>query len=380
MGVGSQTSFAQTKEAPPLPVVVLTAQAKPIALTDTLPGRVVAYSSAEIRPQIAGLIQERLFEEGSKVEAGQPLYQIDPVSYEATLNAARGDLAKFQANLSLNEKKLTRYQSLLKTQAASRQAYDDAVGAVAEARAAVAAAQAHVEKAQIDLKHTLLTAPISGVIGRSNVTAGALVTANQTASLATITALDPVYVDMIQSSSKLLDLRQKIASGIIEGTENVPLTLILNGQGMTYPHKGSLKFSEVVVDERTSSVSLRALFPNPDKVLLPGMFVRTEVSQGRIANGILIPLKAVLRTPTGSPFVWIADETDSVARRSVVIERAIGDSWLIRGGIKEGDRVIVEGTMKASDGAKVMIKVPDEKPTAPATPTAPSKEAKNPSK
>ena len=337
-------------------VSVLTVETQSVPLSDTLPGRTMAYRQAEIRPQVAGLIQERFFDEGGIVQAGQPLYQINPDTYQAALNAARADVAKSQASYALNQKKLERYKSLLSTQAVSLQAYDDAVAAAAVTRAAVASAQAHAEAVAIDLKHTTITAPISGVIGRSQVTEGALVTVNQAAPLAVITVLDPIFVDLTQSSNKLLDLRQKIASGAVEGTKDVPVILILDSQRTAYPHKGTLQFSEVLVDASTSSVSLRAVFPNPDRVLLPGMFVRGEISQGRVADGILVPQKALLRTPTGSPFVWIADSGNIIARRSVTIERAIKDSWLVTGGLKSGDRVVVEGMMKVADGAKVIVK------------------------
>ena len=297
------------------------------------------------------------------VEAGQPLYQIDPDSYEAALNAARADVAKYQASYALAQKKLKRYESLLRTQAASQQSYDDAVATAAEMRAAVAAAQAAVKTAQIDLEHTTITAPITGVIGRSEVTEGALVTANQATPLATITVLDPIYVDMTQSSTKLLDLRSKIASGRVEGTDDVPVTLLLDSRDTAYPHKGSLQFSEVLVESSTSSVTLRAVFPNPDRVLLPGMFVRGEVSQGRVAEGILVPQNAVMRAPNGSAFVWIVDETDTVARRSLTIERAVKDSWLVTGGLKNGDRVVLDAIMKVADGAKVAVRA-DAPPAA----------------
>ncbi len=364
-------AVAQQGGRPPQPVTVMTIHSGPVALTDVLPGRAVAFRKAEVRPQVDGLIQHRLFDEGARVEAGQQLYQIDPETYRATLNEARADVAKAKATYALNLKKLRRYESLLQTQAASQQAYDDAKAAADEARAAVAAAQARVETAAIDLERTTLTAPISGVIGRSDVTEGALVTANQGTPLATITVLDPIHVDLTQSSTRLLNMRHKIATGTVEATADAPVTLLLNARGDRYAHPGTLQFTEVLVDSSTSSVTLRAVFPNPDQVLLPGMFVRAEVSQGRIADGVLIPQKAVQRTPNGSPFVWIADEADAVARRSVVIERAVDDDWLVTGGVVDGDRVVLEGFQKIAQGAKVVPQPVDQAPDSAAPAAAP---------
>lgn len=338
---------------PPMPVGVVVAQAAPVQLKDTLPGRVVAARMAEVRPQVDGIIERQLFEEGAQVEAGQQLYQIDLKNYEATLNAAQADLAKAEATNVSAQKKLRRYEQLVKTQAASRQTYDDAVAAAAESAATVAAARAQVEIATINATYTNVTAPISGLIGRSAVTEGALVTANQATPLAVITQLDPIYVDLTQSSAKLLELRQKIAAGILQNSDSMPVTLLLDGAGRTYAHEGQLRFTEVIVDEATDSVTLRAAFPNPDKVLLPGMFVRAEVSQGRMESGVLIPQGAVMRAPNGDAFVWIAGEDGKVARRSLTLDRAVDGQWLVAAGLKDGDKVIVDGLMKIRDGAPV---------------------------
>ncbi len=356
-GNGSPKGGAAVEQPPSQVVTVITATSRPVVLTDRLPGRVVAFRKAEVRPQIDGLIETRLFEEGSTVEAGRNLYQIAAESFEAALNAARADLAKARASSALAQKKLSRYQRLLKTQAASRQAYDDAVSAADQADAAVAAAEAQVEVAEINLTYTKVKAPISGLIGRSEVSEGALVTKNQVAALATITQLDPVYVDLTQSSSKLLNIRQRIADGNLKAVDGVPVTLKLDGVGSQYKHLGQLQFSEVIVDEGTSSVTLRAVFPNPDKVLLPGMFVRAEVAQGRLDNGFLIPQKAVQRAPSGDAFVYIVGQENKVARRSVTLDRAIEQDWLVKSGLKNGDKVIVAGLLKVRDGVPV---VPEE--------------------
>jgi len=353
-GSVSPEDGAAAKQPPPQTVTVITAASRSVVLKDRLPGRVVAFRKAEVRPQIDGLIQSRLFEEGSTVEAGQNLYQIAAESFEAALNAARADLAKARASSALAQKKLGRYQKLLKTQAASRQAYDDAVSAADQADAAVAAAEAQVEVAEINLAYTKVKAPINGLIGRSEVSEGALVTKNQAAALATITQLDPVYVDLTQSSSKLLKMRQRIANGNLEAVDEVPVTLKLDGVGSQYKHLGRLQFSEVIVDEGTASVTLRAVFPNPDKVLLPGMFVRAEVAQGRLDNGFLIPQKAVQRAPSGDAFVYIVGKENKVARRSVILDRAIEQNWLVKSGLEDGDQLIVAGLLKVRDGVPVM--------------------------
>lgn len=352
---------------PPQAVTVIVAKAGPVLLTDTLPGRVVAYRRAEVRPQVEGLIDQRLFEEGATVEAGQQLFQINPKSYEATLNATKAQLASAEATYALAQKRLARNEKLVKSQATSRQAYDDSVAAAAESEAAVQAARAQVEVAAINVTYTKVTAPISGLIGRSAVSEGALVTARQPTPMATITQLDPIYVDLTQSSTKVMDLRQKIASGQVQDSDEAPVTLLLNGTGSPYAHTGRLQFSEVIVDEATDSITLRAVFPNPDKILLPGMFVRAAVSQGRMDNGFLIPQKAVMRAPGGDAFVWIAAEDNTVARRILTLDRTIGGDWLVKSGLQEGDKIIVEGLSKVRDGASVAPEIADAPPaTAPA--------------
>ncbi|TCS64687.1 efflux RND transporter periplasmic adaptor subunit [Varunaivibrio sulfuroxidans] len=348
-------SSAQMPQKPPPPVSVITVEVRPVPLVDILPGRTVAYGRAEVRPQVAGLIQKRLFEEGSNVHAGQPLYRIDPDTYRAAVDVAQADVAKSRASYASSQKKLERYKSLLRTQAVSRQVYDDAVAAVAQDRAGLDAAQAHLETAKINLRRTTITAPITGLIGRSEVTEGGLVTADQATPLATITALDPIYVDLTESNTRVLDLREKIARGIVEKTPSVPVTLLLDSQGTVYAHKGILQFSEAVVDPSTGTVGSRAVFPNPDHVLLPGMFVRAEVSRGVVPKGALIPQKAVVRTPDGSPYVWVVGDGDTIARRDVTIERAIGENWLVTGGVTSGDRVVVDGAMNVAVGAKVTV-------------------------
>lgn len=356
---------------PPMAVTVVVAKSAPVLLSDTLPGRVVAYRNAEVRPQVDGLIDRRLFDEGATVEAGQQLFQINPKSYEATLHAAEAQLASAEATNALAHKRLARNEQLLKSQAASRQTYDDAVAAAAESAAAVQVARAQVQVATINVTYTQVTAPISGLIGRSAVSEGALVTASQPTPLATITQLDPIYVDLTQSSVKIIDLRQKIASGHLQNTDEMPVTLVLDGAGRTYAHEGKLQFSEVIVDQGTDSITLRVVFPNPDKILLPGMFVRAEVSQGRMENGFLTPQKAILRAPTGDAFVWIATPENTVARRSVTLDRAMGSDWLVQSGLNDGDKVIVEGMLKIQDGMPVTPQILGENAGAPPA-TAPA--------
>jgi len=350
---GEEKQKGQAGAKPPQSVGVVVVHPETVMLSERLPGRVVAFRKAEVRPQVDGVVEKRLFEEGALVEAGQHLYQIEAKSYRAALKAAQAELARARATHALDQKKLKRYEKLVQTQTASRQAYDDIVAAAEESKAAVAVARAEMDVAAINVEYTKVNAPIPGLIGRSQVSEGALVTASQATVMTTITQLDPIYVDLTQSSSKLIAARQKIASGAWKNVTDAPVVLVLDGAGKTYPHEGRLKLSEVVVDEGTDSVTLRAEFPNPDKVLLPGMFVRAEVSQGRVEDGFLIPQRAVQRAPNGDAFVWIVKDDNTVGRRSLTLSGTVGQDWLVQAGMKDGDKVIVEGLLKVRAGAAV---------------------------
>lgn len=329
---------------PPAPLVgIVTLEAQPYALTTELPGRTTAYRSAEVRPQVNGIIQKRLFDEGSEVKAGQQLYQIDASVYEATLKSAEATLASTRA---LSE----RYADLVKDKAVSQQAYD-------ESRAAYLQAQANLEQARINLRYTKVLAPIDGRIGRSTVSEGALVNNGQAQPLATIQQLDPIYVDVTQSSTELLRLRKALADGRLQKAgENAAKVSLKLEDGSIYAHEGKLEFSEVSVDAGTGSVTVRALFPNPDKLLLPGMFVKAELVSGVLQNAILVPQQGVNRDPRGRPMALIVNEDGAVEARLLKAERAVGNRWLVTEGLKAGDRLITEGLQYIQPGVPVQTK------------------------
>ena len=336
----------QEEAAPPAqqkPTVgVVTLQAEPFAVTTDLPGRTRAYRIAEVRPQVNGIIQKRLFTEGSEVKAGQQLYQIDAAVYEATLKSA-------QASLASSKSLADRYAELVKDQAVSKQAYD-------EARAASLQAEAELERARIDLRYTKVLAPISGRIGRSAVTEGALVSNGQAQELATIQQLDPIYVDVTQPARDLLALRRDLAEGRLQkaGENAAKVTLKLE-DGSDYGHEGKLEFSEVTVDPGTGSVTLRAVFPNPDKVLLPGMFVRAQLVAGLKSEAILVPQQGVTRNTKGEPTAMVVNAENKVELRPIKTERAVGNRWLVGEGLQPGDRVITEGLQFIQPGVEVEV-------------------------
>ncbi len=325
-----------------------------VTLTTELSGRVAPHLLAEVRPQVGGIIQKRLFVEGSEVKAGQVLYQIDPATYQAAYDSAKAALAKADGNLVPARLKEERYRELVAIKAVSQQEYDDASALRKQAEAEVAAGKAAVESARINLAYTRITAPISGRISRSAVTPGALVTANQASALATIQQLDPVYVDVTQSSAELLRLKRDLANGSLkaDGANQTKVKLLLE-DGTPYPQEGTLKFSEVTVDQSTGSVTLRALFPNPDHTLLPGMFVRAVVQEGVNAQALLVPQRGVTRNPKGEAMVMVVGAGEKVEPRVIKVSRTVGDNWLVSDGLKVGDRVILEGIQKARPGTPV---------------------------
>lgn len=334
-------------------VGVVTVKTEPLQITTELPGRTSAYRIAEVRPQVSGIILKRNFKEGSDIEAGVSLYQIDPATYQATYDSAKGDLAKAQAAANIAQLTVNRYQKLLGTQYISKQEYDQALADAQQANAAVTAAKAAVETARINLAYTKVTSPISGRIGKSNVTEGALVQNGQATALATVQQLDPIYVDVTQSSNDFMRLKQSVEQGNLHkenATSNVELVM---ENGQTYPLKGTLQFSDVTVDESTGSITLRAVFPNPQHTLLPGMFVRARIDEGVQPDAILIPQQGVSRTPRGDATVLIVNDKSQVEARPVVASQAIGDKWLISEGLKSGDQVIVSGLQKARPGEQV---------------------------
>jgi membrane fusion protein, multidrug efflux system len=365
---------APPQAPPPAPapqVAVVTVQSQQVLLTTELPGRTSAYRTAEIRPQVSGLIQKRLFKEGADVQGGEVLYQIDPAPFQAALKNAQAALGRSQANLPAVRSRLGRYQELLADKAVSQQEYDDAASALLQTEADIAYGKASVETARINLAYTRITAPISGRIGRSNITEGAIVTAYQPQALATIQQLDPIYVDVPQSTSELLRLKQRLAGGLLnqDDSNQQKVTLRLE-DGAPYPLEGTLQFKGVTVDASTGSVIIRAIFPNPNSFLLPNMFVRAVMKEGVDEKALMIPQQAVARDPKGNPVALIVDAEDKVRQRQLTVDRAIGDQWLVASGLAPGDRVIVEGRQKVRPGASVRT-VPYESGTqkGPATST-----------
>ncbi len=350
----------------PTPVTVVTLKSEPVTLTRELPGRTVASLVAEVRPQANGIIKRRLFTEGGSVKAGQPLYQLDDASYQADLASGQAALARAQATLNSARLNATRSAELAKIDAISRQDNENATAALLQAEADVKAAQAALQRNNIVLDYARITSPISGRIGKSSVTQGALVTANQAAALATVQQLDPIHVDLTQSSSELLQLRKELAAGTLTATGDVPVTILLE-DGSQYQHPGKLAFSDVTVDPATGSYSLRVTVPNPNNMLLPGMYVRAVVSNGQRADGILVPQQGIARDPKGNATALVVGKDNKVEPRQVQASRTIGDKWLVDSGLAAGDKVIVEGLQKIGPGMPVQASEaapPDAKPAA----------------
>lgn len=341
----------QMPDKGPVEVGYITVRTEPVTLTTELPGRTSSVMISEVRPQVEGIVEKRLFTEGSLVHAGQPLYQIDPRRYQATRDSASASLQSAEASLAAAQAKARRYQSLTDSDAVSRQDRDDVLASARSARAAVNLAKANVRTAGINLAFTRVYAPITGRIGRSSVTPGALVTSSQTTALATITQLDPIFVDVTQSSSKLLQLRRALASGkALPASATIHLKL---EDGSDYPLTGKIEFAEPIVDENSGMVTIRARFPNPDGLLLPGMFVRVVAPQSTVPGAILAPQQGISRDAKGDATALVVTRDNKVEQRVVVAAQAIGDKWLITKGLKAGDRLIVEGSGKIAPGDKV---------------------------
>ncbi len=343
----------QAAQQHPPEVGVVTLKSEPLKITTELPGRISAYRVAEVRPQVSGIVLKRNFVEGSDIKAGESLYQIDPATYQASYDSAKGNLAQVEANACIAQLTVNRYKPLLGTKYISQQDYDNAVATAAQNAAAVQVAKANVETARINLAYTKVTSPISGRIGKSSVTEGALVQSAQTTVLATVQQLDPMYVDVTQSSDEFMRLRAELESGQLKQVDGKASVTLLMQDGSESPQKGTLEFSDVSVDETTGSIALRAIVPNPDHRLLPGMFVRARLEEGTNLNALLVPQQAVARTPTGQATVMVVGADNKVEVRSVNASQAIGDKWLVNSGLKEGERVISIGTQRAKPGAQV---------------------------
>lgn len=333
----------------PLPqphVGVVTLKAEPLQVTTELPGRTDAYRVAEVRPQVGGIILKRNFAEGSDIRGGESLYQIDPAPYKAAYDSAQGELAKSVAAAKLAHLTVQRDKPLVGDHYVSQQEFDTAVANAQQADADVQAARANVETARINLAYTKVTSPIDGRIGQSNVTEGALVTTEQANALATVQQLDPIYVDVTQSSNDFIRLKQAVIQGSLEKSAlQTQVTLVMEN-GQPYPLKGQLQFSDVSVDESTGSITIRALFPNPQHDLLPGMFVRARIDEGMQKDALLVPQQGVTRNPRGEASVMLVNAKSQVEVRNVTAAQAIGDKWLVTDGLHSGDRVIVSGLQK----------------------------------
>lgn len=370
---GEQGSAQQGPgEMPPAAVDVVTLHTMPLQLTSELTGRSAPLRVAEVRPQVSGIILKRLFTEGSDVKAGQLLYQIDPAVYQANVASAKANLAKAQANEQSARLKAKRYAELVKVKAISSQEYDDADAAWKQQLAEIGAAKAALQSANINLAYTRITAPISGRIGKSAVTEGALVTAQQADSLTSIQQLDPMYVDVRQSTADLLRLKRQVAAGkLTQGQQDGAKVRFQLEDGSSYSEEGSLQFSDVTVDETTGMVTLRVIVPNPHQLLLPGMFMRATLQEGERAEGLLVPQTAMTRTPKGGATVMVVTADNKVELREVQLSRIVGSDWVVESGLKTGERVIVAGLQKVKPG--VVVAPTEQTATAPSAQTPANK-------
>ncbi|SUB28666.1 multidrug efflux protein [Yersinia pseudotuberculosis] len=361
---------AGAQQAPEVGVVTL--KAEPLNITTDLPGRTSAFRVAEVRPQVSGIILKRNYIEGSDVTAGTSLYQIDPATYQAAYDSAKGDLAKAQASAQIAHLTVNRYKPLLGTNYISKQEYDQALSDAQQADATVLAAKAALESARINLAYTQVRSPISGRTGKSAVTEGALVTSGQASAMTTVQQLDPMYVDVTQSSDEFLRLKKELADGILKQENGKAKVRLLLENGVEYTETGTLEFSGVTVDETTGSITLRAIFPNPNEALLPGMFVRARLDEGIRPDALLVPQQGVTRNPRGEATAMVVGAGNKVEMRPLIANQAIGNKWLVTEGLKAGDRLIISGLQKIKPG--VEVKVQEVTDTAPET--APADTAK----
>ena len=368
-----------SQQMPPTEVGVIVAQPQNVEQSVELSGRTTAFEISEVRPQTSGIILKRLFAEGSYVREGQALYELDARTNRATFDNAKAALLQQEANLSTLRTKLNRYQQLVSSNAVAKQDYDDLVGQVKVAEAQVAAARAQVKNAEVDLGYSTIRSPISGQTNRSTVTAGALVTANQTEPLVTIQRLDPIYVDINQSSSELLRLRQQLSKGSLDSSNNTRVKLKLE-DGSDYPVEGRLAFSDASVNPDTGTVTIRAVFPNPNHLLLPGMFANAQIVQGVIPNAMLVPQIAVTRTPTGQAMAMIVNDKGVVEPRQITTVGIQGQDWIVTEGLKTGEKVIVDGIAKVKAEQKVVAKPYQPKAAAPQAPTTDAKKTEGSAK
>lgn len=367
MGCKDENTAAGPSAAPAVEVAVDVVTPQKVLYTTELAGRTSAFQIAEVRPQVSGIIQKRLFTEGTDVKAGDTLYQIDPATYKADLDSAKANLARAEANVAPARLKMQRFKDLVNISAVSKQEYEDAEAAYKQALADVGVNKAAVENARIRLDYTKVTSPISGRTGRSLVTPGALVTANQGNPLTTVQQLDPVYVDVTQSSTEVLRLKRSLESGTLQrADEGHAAVRLLLEDGSEYAHSGTLQFTDVSVDESTGMVTLRAIFPNPEHDLMPGMYVRAILKEGVDEQAILLPQRALVRDAKGNATAYVVNAESKVEVRPLKVGRTQGNSWVVLDGLKAGDKVIVEGIQKIRPGATVRIAATSDAQAAPA--------------
>ena len=351
-------------------VTVLTVKPQSVVIKTALPGRTAPTVIAEVRPQVTGIVQSRTFNEGAEVKAGSTLYRLDPATYQTAYDSARASVAKAQASVQTARRNLARAKELFEIKFVSQQAYDDAATTLSQSEADLAVAKAAAEAARINVAYTNVVAPISGRIGKSTVTAGALVTANQSTPLATIQQMNPMYVDITQSSNEALRLRRAMASGALKrAREDAARVTLQLEDGTSYLHEGTLQFSDVTVDASTGAITLRALFPNPESILLPNMYVRAVLEEGVRDNAILVPQQAVTRDTKGQAIAMVVGANNMVEVRPLMTARTLGTDWLVDAGLQPGDRVIVEGLQRANSGAMVQPMEASAPPAA-STPAA----------
>lgn len=366
---------AQAPTMPPQPVTVVTLKSQSVTLTRELPGRTSAYLVAEVRPQVNGIVKQRLFTEGGSVKAGQTLYELDDAIYRAAYNNAQAVLTKAKATLESAQATARRSAELAKIDAVSTQENENAIAALRQTEADVASAEATLASSGVSLGYSRITSPISGRIGKSTVTQGALVTANQATALATVQQLDPIYIDVTQSSSEWLQLKQEIDAGRLESSgSGTPAKIILENGG-AYGQEGKLQFADVSVDPQTGSFLLRAIVPNPKNTLMPGMYVTAQLNEGIRKETILVPQQGITRDPKGGATALVVGADNKVEQRSVKVSRTIGDQWLVEDGLQAGERVIVEGLQKVQPGMAVQPTEAGAAPQPAAQTAAPAKQA-----
>jgi membrane fusion protein (multidrug efflux system) len=365
-GCEEQPTRAAANSATPAPVevTVVTLERREIQVTSVLPGRTAPFRVAEVRPQVGGLLRERMFAEGEAVTAGQSLFQIDPAPFAAAVRRAEAALTRIEATERVALSTVNRLRTLARAQAVSEQNLENAEATLRQAQADIQSTRAALETARIDLAYTRVASPIAGRTGRASVTPGALVTANQSTALVTVAQLDPILVDLTQPSAVLLQQRRDVANGALRrpSADRAAARLLLE-DGSEYSHPGEVQFSEVIVDQGTGSVTVRAVFPNPDQLLLPGMFVRARVEEGVTDRAILVPQRAVLRTPRGEPMAFVVNAEGVVEQRMLRASRSVGNDWLVTEGVTAGDRVVIEGLQRIRAGARVQA---SERALAPA--------------